>query len=134
MKQVLIMALLLLTTASVKADDYAYLAFENGDGTTQTLPADGLKITYADGKIVAVSSNGSQTFTLSDLYKMYFANTSTAISDLSADTAGTSAVTVYTISGIQVGHYASLATARANLKAGLYLVKQQQKTFKIAVK
>ena len=80
MKKLLItLTVMLGVTVVAHADDtaYSYLTFESSDGTTTPVAiGNGLELTFADG----VLSVGGQTFTLSDLSKMYFTDDAEATS------------------------------------------------------
>ena len=119
MKQLLIILTLCLTTVTTKADDFKYLILESNDGTTYSMSAMGLTLTFSDGNLV--SSDGT-TVPLSSLTKMYFSETS-GISTVPS-TSSDSRVTVYTISGIQTGTFNDMTSAVSNLSKGLYIIKQ----------
>lgn len=119
MKQLLIILTLCLTTVTAKADDFKYLILESNDGTTYSMSAMGLTLTFSDGNLV--SSDGT-TVPLSSLTKMYFSETS-GISTVPS-TSSDSRVTVYTISGIQTGTFNDMTSAVSNLSKGLYIIKQ----------
>ncbi len=55
-------------------DSYSYLTFEKSDGTTSSVALSDLSMTLDGSKtsLTAVNQSGSQTFTLTDLSKMYF--------------------------------------------------------------
>lgn len=119
---------------SVQAGDYDYLAFRNNDGTEISLSVSNLKITFSNGQLVAVNSETNQTFSLSDLNKMYFTNS--AITNIEGDlpTDFDSEVEIFTTSGVSKGRFNNLNQARQTLTKGVYIVKQSDKTYKIAVK
>ena len=71
MKKVFV-GLLLAMSMQAMADDYGYLTFTKGDGSARSLTVDGLTITFADGKATVQNATESETFTLSDLAKMFF--------------------------------------------------------------
>lgn len=74
MKKYLFTLLVMLgIVTATQADDttYSYLTFETADGTaTPVAIGNGLELTFADGHL----SIGGQTFTLSELSKMYFSD------------------------------------------------------------
>jgi hypothetical protein len=57
MKRNALSSLLLMLTVAAQAADYEYLTIEKNDGTTQSLTAIGLKLTYGSSTITA--TNGS---------------------------------------------------------------------------
>ena len=119
---------------SVQAGDYDYLAFRSNDGTEITLSVSNLKITFSNGKLVAVNSETNQTFSLSDLNKMYFTNSAITNIEEVLPTDLNTEVEIFTTSGVNKGRYNNLNQARQTLTKGVYIVKQSEKTYKIAVK
>jgi hypothetical protein len=133
MGKVFITAVMVLIGMSVSAEDYNYLTFETSSGTTTSVALSNLKITFANGKLVAVNSATSTSLALSELSKMYFSNTSSTGIE-SVGTSTTTSVKVYTVTGMFIGEFASVNEATQNLKKDVYVVKADDKTFKIAVK
>lgn len=128
-----ILFLALLSAMAVRAADYKSLVFQTSDGTT-AVDLSSLVLTVADGKLVAANASGMQTFDLATLSKMYF-STEEATGVKSVTTDGkASPLLVYDLSGRKVGSYASLEAAKSVLRQGVYVVRQNDKTFKIAVK
>lgn len=120
--------------ATAMADDYKSLVFQSSDGTTVSVDLASLVLTVSNGRLTATNSTGTQSFTLSNLSKMYFSTSeTTGIEGISADSAS-GAVTVYDIAGRKVGDYKSLDSAKSSLKQGMYIVKVNGKTFKIVLK
>ena len=120
----------MMGTVAVHADDYTYLTFEKSDGTLTSVALSSLSITISGTTLTA----GDQTFTLSDLTKMYFstANETTGIEEATTTLDG--AVEVFSLNGIAIGKYASMKDAAASLKTGIYVIKSKSKTLKVAVK
>ena len=104
---------------TANAGDYKYLILESNDGTTYSMTAQGLTLTFKDGNLV--STDGT-TIPLSSLAKMYFSDAS-GISTLSSTT-DESQVIIYTISGSVAGIYNDLSSAVANLTKGVYIIKK----------
>lgn len=124
---------LLLAALSTQAADYKSLVFETASGTT-AVDLSSLVLTVENGTLVAKNSATSQTFTLTDLSKMYFSNEeSTGISSVEASDAD-AVVEVIDIAGREVGSFASFAEAKSTLRQGIYVVRQSSRTFKIVVK
>lgn len=136
MKKSCFFLLTLAAVATAQADDYPYLTFQTADGQTQSVATTELVITFADGNLVATDNNGATTtFPLSSLQKMYFASEaseSTGIDLLS--TAADEPVEVFTLTGISQGRYENLQQAQSTLAKGIYVVKGENRTFKISVK
>ncbi len=123
-----------VATAHAEDYDYPYLAFQTVDGSLQTVAAEGLVITFADGKLVASNGDGSRPFTLSDLSKMYFSTSAEEADAIGEVESADSPVEIYTVAGICVGRYESLKDARGSLEKGIYVVKSGSRTTKMMVR
>lgn len=134
MKKLVFTMLMMAGILQAKAYDYPYLVFQNSEGTATFLAVESLSITINDGKLVATNADGSQTFSLSDLSKMFFSKTTeiTGINDI--NTNGSQEVEVFTTGGVKLGKFESITSAKTSLKPGLYVIKNSQKTYRIAVK
>lgn len=119
MKQLLIIFSLCFTVITASADDYKYLILESNDGTTHSMNAIGLTLTFSDGNLV---SNDGTIVSLSSLVKMYFSETSgiNMIPNVTHD----NKVRVYTISGSLAGIYNETPSAMSELSKGLYIIKK----------
>lgn len=123
---------LLLSALTVQAGDYKYLVFET-DAGPKSVSVDALEMTVQDGKLVATSGEDSECFNLVALSKMYFSSQEvTGISGATRQTAGQ--VEVVNLSGCRVGLYPSLDAARQSLPKGVYVVRQDGKNLKMAVR
>lgn len=134
MKKLVFTMLMMAGILQAKAYDYPYLVFLNSEGTATFFAAESLSITINDGKLVATNADGSQTFSLSDLSKMFFSKTTeiTGINDI--NTNGSQEVEVFTTGGVKLGKFESITSAKTSLKPGIYVIKNSQKTYRIAVK
>lgn len=132
MKKVLVLLTAMTVGSNLLADDFTYLTVEKNDGTTTTMTANGLTITFSNGQLIANNGTENWSLPLSGLKKMYFSNTD-AISHPLSDT-GDSEVTVYSTSGIVMGKYQSIGEAKSQLKKGVYVIKSGSETLKITVK
>lgn len=122
----------LAAVATCKAYDYPYLTFQTKDGSEQSVAVESLVLTVADGQLTLTNAETNLVLTLSDLSKMYFSDTYTGIEEVrSAGAQG--AVDVYTLSGVRVGQFASAAAAKSALGSGVYVVKSNSETQKIAI-
>ena len=130
MKKILLFVLLMIGTCASYADDYTYpyLVFETADGTKTSVAVTDGTITIADGQLTM----GGQTFSLSDLSKMYFSTTTTGIANVNVD--DNSFVDVYDLNGRKVLSNSQLSILNSQLPKGIYIVKSGSKTYKIAVK
>ena len=134
MKKFLTIMAALLIAISMQAYDYPYLSFQTSEGTVQSVSVNELIITFSNGQLVLTNTDGSQTFSLSDLSYMFFSkeqNTTgvTRIEDVSNQT-----VEVFTLNGLVIGRFESLQKAKAELKPGLYLIKSNGKTQKVVIR
>ena len=128
MKKTILTLLTVIAAATSQADDqdYPYLVFETTDGTAQTLSVTSLTIRIADGSLVATNGDGTQTFSLSDLSKMYFsAEGATAIKGVEAAVSLDDAE-IYDLQGHQV--------TKDQMHKGVYIVKSKERTYKMIVK
>ena len=121
------------STALAIAGDYIYLTLRTANGGETPLVVDKLRLTVSNGQLVATNSDGSVTFPLSELRVMYFSNDASGISTDIVSMPNDGAVEVYTTSGVLVGSYASLTEAKATMKRGIYVIKTNDKTFKIVL-
>lgn len=119
-------------TMAAQADDYTLLTMEKTDGTRQSVSVENLVITFADGQMKVENTDTSLTFQLADLSTMHFSN-DTETSSL-AMTIADEGADIYTLEGVAMGHFDSVAAARRTLKPGIYIVKTNGKTTKIALK
>lgn len=126
MKRVfLALATLCFGLTAIHAGDYSYLTFELTDGTKASVSISQLSLTVNGTTLTA----GSQSFTLTNLAKMYFSATdessTTGIS--SADIIGNDDITdIYDLQGHKV--------TKNQMKKGVYIVKTKDRTYKIAIK
>ncbi|MBQ8464316.1 MAG: hypothetical protein IJ544_09420 [Prevotella sp.] len=135
MKKLLTLTIALAGLTTAGAYDYPYLTFQSADGSTTSVSVESLTITINDGQLVVRNADGSQTFTVAQLSKMFFSETAEATGISTAKTDGTSEeVEVYTVGGIAIGKFASMAQAKQTLKPGLYVVRSGNKTTKINIR
>lgn len=133
MKQVIPLLMLLLSVLSARAGDYKSLVFQTYGNATTSVDLSSLVITVSGGKLVVTNTAGTQSFTLTDLSKMYFSTATTGIKGVSTDDANQT-LAVYDLQGRSMGSFKSIEAAKAALRQGVYVIKQGNKTYKIAVK
>ena len=123
---------MMVGTLPTMAGNYPYLTFELTDGTKVSVSVSSLTLTVNGTTLKA----GSQTFTISNLSKMYFSSTdetsdATAIDELTAD--DLEGKEIYDLNGhkieLQITNY-----ELPKLPRGVYIVKSKNKTCKIVVK
>lgn len=122
---------------TVHAQQYDFLTLRTAAGSEQSFAANGLKITFSDGKAHFVSQGKAATFSLADLASMQFTATATSIASLTLG----NAVSV-TIEGgnvvVKNGNGAAVSVTGldgrsyglTNLPRGIYLVRVGSQTFK----
>jgi hypothetical protein len=113
---------------------YRYLVVKTSDGTEVSLDADNLRLTFANGQLVTNNNVGSQTFNLALLASMQFSDTE-GISGISPTlSVADGRIEVYTLSGMYVGTFDTASSLNTQLRSGVYVVKQNNKSTKIIVK
>ena len=127
MKKFIVLLLMMMGTLGVHADSYTYLTFETTDGAKVSVEASSLTITISGTTLTA----GSQSFTLSNLSKMYFSNSdeTTGIDriDNGELTIENSATAIYDLQGRKV--------TKDEMRSGqVYIVKTKSGIRKIAMK
>ena len=126
MKSFILGILMMVGTLPTMAESYPYLTFELTDGTKVSVSVSSLTLTVNGTTLKA----GSQTFTISNLSKMYFSSTDetsgvTAIDELTAD--DFEGKEIYDLNGHKLD-------SDTQLPRGVYIVKSKSKTCKIVVK
>lgn len=112
--------------AENEAESYTYLTFETTEGAKISVSVASLNISISGSTLTA----GDQSFTLSNLSKMYFSTTdetseSTDIKSISLQDLDEVAE-IYDLNGRKV--------SKGLLHKGVYVVKSKSGTYKIAVK
>lgn len=133
----LALSLLLASTLVTQARDFDYLTFLDVSGSERSVPVEGLKITFADGKLHASAASENVAFELSQLREMFFSLTPTGISSVGNDEVKVGIVDgqlrVDAPAGSRIAVYAAdgrLVEGRT-LTRGLYIVKVNDKTYKL---
>ena len=108
----------------MQAADYTYLTFETTDGAKASVAVENLTITISGTTLTA----GTQTFTLSNLAKMYFSTSDESTTGIEEITSATldEATDIYDLQGHKV--------SKTQMCKGVYIVKTKSKTFKMVVK
>lgn len=131
---ILLSALTLTLLAHAQNNDYPYLTFQTADGNVKSIAIESLRLTFSNGLLVATNGEGSQTYTLTDLSKMFFSQTPTAIAHPNMDRVDSAEAEVFTMTGVSMGTFADEQVARASLPAGLYVIRSKDRTYKMSVK
>lgn len=130
MKRNLLIGMFAIGSTAALAYDYPYLVFQTTDGNATSVEVSDLTISVNGTSLVVTNGDGTQTFTLSDLSKMYFSQTA-GIDDIRDDNG--QAVEVFRLSGQRVGSFIDLRSARQQLEKGIYIVKTNGQTSKISI-
>ena len=130
MKKLLSILLMMAAALTTQAADYPYLTFVTTDGAKASVSVSSLTLTVSGTTLTA----GSQSFTLSNLSKMYFSTsdeTTTGIGDLRTDDLQLQDAEIYELSGKKI---VNCKSSNSKLPNGAYIVKTKQGTYKIIVK
>lgn len=131
MKKLFLTLLAVIAVLTMRADGYPYLLFKTADGTIHAMSVESLTMEISGSHLVVTNSEETQTFTLSDLDKMFFYENTTGIDEIFSTESGE--VSVFTIMGIYVGKYPDANEALKTLDKGHYILKTKSNTVKIAV-
>ena len=130
-KSILLLALIATFSTNVFSFDYQYLTFLKSDGSSLSVTAEGLKITFVDGNLVATQGGQTTTIALTDLNKMYFTSEATGIKLTDSEQLTIDNAEVYDIQGRRVN--GQWSTVNGQLPRGIYIVKKDGKSTKVIV-
>ena len=126
MKKILMLLTMLVGTVTAQAEDYTYLTFETTDGAKASVSVASDVTLTISGTTLTV---GTQSFTLSNLSKMYFSTsdetTTTGISEVMKANLD-EATEIYDLQGHKV--------SKDQMRRGVYIVKTNSRTYKMVVK
>ena len=124
MKKILMLLTMLVGTVTAQAEDYTYLTFETTDGAKASVSVASDVTLTISGTTLTV---GSQSFTLTNLSKMYFSNTdeTTGIEEITSATLD-EATDIYDLQGHKV--------SKDQMRRGVYIVKTNSRTYKMVVR
>ncbi len=121
----LFLAMAMMGALTAQADNYTYLTFETTDGGKISVNVASLTLTVSGTTLTA----GDQTFTISNLSKMYFTtsdeSTTTGINGVT-NVSLDDATAIYDLQGKKV--------TKDQMRKGTYIVKKNGGTYKIFVK
>ena len=106
------------------ADSYTFLTFETTDGAKASVSVSDLTLTISGTTLIA----GTQSFTLTNLSKMYFSTsdeTTTGIEEITSATLD-EATDIYDLQGHRV--------TKDQMRRGVYIVKTKDRTYKMVVR
>lgn len=125
MKKLFVLLAVIVGTLAIQAADYNYLTFETTDGAKVSVSVPSLTISISGTTLTA----GGQSFTLSNLSKMYFSQSdetdASGIEQLSADNLDETAE-IYDLQGRMV--------QKDQMQNGVYIIKSKRGTYKIVKK
>lgn len=133
MRKLLFLFVAMLMSAMCFAEEPLQLVLSTLKGERLKFDANSLVLTVDNGKLLVSNGTESQSFEISDLYGMSFDNLPVAVDDIEVLNEDGSAL-IYNVDGNYVGKFNSTTDALKGLKAGLYVVKKGDKSFKIRVK
>jgi len=130
MKKFVLLLMTLIGTLKVQADSFSYLTFETTDGEKVSVAVDeslGLSIS---GTTLTV---GSQSFTLTNLSKMYFTETDETATGIESSQKSKNEIEddaeVYDLRGHKI-----VKSSNRKLTHGVYIIKTTDKTYKLIIK
>ncbi len=132
-------AAILCASLAASADDSLSLVFQTTDGSEISFDATDLRLAVADGKLNLFKEGSSKpdqplhSFDLARLDRMYFSGATVGSEDV-AEACGDQPAMVYTVDGVARGSFNTLNDALTRLPAGVYVVAQSGRTFKMQVK
>ena len=124
MKKLVVFLTMMMGTLAIYAADYTYLTFETTDGAKASVSVENMTLTISGTTLTA----GSQSFTLSNLSKMYFSTsdeTTTGIEEIT-NAALDEATDIYDLQGHKV--------TKEQIRRGVYIVKTKNRTYKMVVR
>lgn len=123
MRKKLLLFMLFIGSMALHAEDYTYLTFETTDGAKVSVSVSSLSITISGTALTA----GDQSFTLSNLSKMYFSSSNETTGIESFTIADWDEITeIYDLKGSKV--------SKDQMHKGVYVVKSKNGTHKITVR
>ncbi|MBQ7420074.1 MAG: hypothetical protein IJV17_04950 [Prevotella sp.] len=123
MKKFILLLTAMIGSMATHAESYTYLTFELTDGSKTSVAVSSLTLSISGTTLTA----GSQSFTLTNLSKMYFstADETTGINAITAEELN-EITDIYDLQGRKI--------AKEQMRQGVYIIKTKRGTFKIAVK
>ncbi len=124
MKKLVVFLTMMMGTLAIYAADYTYLTFETTDGAKASVSVENMTLTISGTTLTA----GSQSFTLSNLSKMYFSTsdeTTTGIQEIT-NVALDEATDIYDLQRHKV--------TKEQMRKGVYIVKTKNRTYKMVVR
>lgn len=133
MRKSIMMIAALLGVMQANAEDYSSFSFQKADGTVISMGIESLTMTVSDGKLIVTNANESQELSIADLSKMFFSTGATAISEINTDSFN-GKIAVYGLDGTYRGSFDDKGQIAEQLGKGMYIIKDNNNTAKIAVR
>lgn len=123
MRKFLLILFAIIVGTYAYADNFPYLTFETSDGAKTSIASDGLEINISGNTLTI----GQKSFTISNLSKMYFSasDETSGLMDVYVP-ASAEYIEIYDLKGNKV--------PKDRMKEGIYLIRDKNGTYKIAVK
>ena len=128
MKKILLLLTMLVGAMTVQAEDYTYLTFETTDGAKASVSVASDVTLTISGTTLTV---GTQSFTLSNLSKMYFSTT---------DETGTTGIETIDNGQLTIDNSTEIydlqghKVSKDQMRRGVYIVKTNSRTYKMVVR
>ncbi len=127
------MAFCLCIGANLHAEDFNTVTLAGHSGTNWSFSAPSLRIVPEGDKLRILSADGKETnIDLTEISGLTLMLTNSAdVNNISADS---SAIKIYSIQGAYFGSFNSIREAQTSLPKGIYIVKNNQSTRKLAIR
>lgn len=134
MKALVSLLMLAASACTMQAQSYDFLTLKKAGGSETSLGIDHLKITFADGQMIA--TNGTESFSapLREMQSMFFAAEATGIAQTTTSATLQVSIVNGTLHASQPAQVYSLdgrLMPTVGLQSGTYLVKIAGKTLKV---
>ena len=125
MRRFFLFLMMVVGTLSMQAADYPYLTFELSDGSKASVSVTSDMALTFSGSTLTIGTN---SFTLTNLSKMYFSAQDETVTGISAlETADSDdVIAIYDLQGHQV--------RKDQMRRGVYLIKTNKGTSKVCIK
>ena len=118
------MTMLAALSGHLMADEYGYMVFTLTDGTTQSITANGLSLSFTGGNLTACNGTEMLTIALTSLKTMAFSKGGTTGIDATTTDNGTKEI--FDLQGHRV--------TSAQMRKGVYIIKTKNRTYKVNVR
>lgn len=127
-KKILILSMLATMSSHVLADGYGYMVFTLTDGSMQSIAANGLNLSFGNGKLTATSGTEIVAIPLESLQSMAFSKEGlTGIQPIDyGQLTIDDSTEIYNLRGQKV--------SKEQMQRGIYIVKTKERTYKMIVK